>query len=175
MSTPQFKNLITGIEVDFTGCSVDDLSVTCGVGVSAGGEEAWDDVVARTVAEELVGIEALSGVGGSVAEATRANAEAYGQSVGESVSSVRTWDRLKDQQKTFPAVDGEFGPGTSRFQEKLSDGSLRYEILEVSLLVSQATLTRPLADQELAGLLGVQPGARVPLVDVRERLLARPA
>ncbi|GAB3811516.1 hypothetical protein GCM10028820_02880 [Tessaracoccus terricola] len=175
MATPQFKNLITGIDVDFTGCSVDDLSVTCGVGVSAGGEELWDDVVARAVAEELVGIEALSGVTGTVAEATRVNAEAYGQSVGDSVSSVRTWDRLTDQQKTFPAVDGEFWPGTSRFQERLADGSLRYEILEVSLLVSQATLTRPLADAELAGLLGAELGARVPLVEVRERLLARPA
>lgn len=172
MAVPQFKNLVTGIEVDFTGCAVDDLSVTCGVGISAGGEEAWDDVVARAVSEELVGVEALSGVGGSVAEATRANVEAYGQSLGDSVSSVRTWDRLLDRQKTFPAVDCGFEPGTSRFQELLDDGSWRYEILEVSLLVTQANLTRPLRDSALAALLGVELGARVRIDEVRTGLLA---
>lgn len=172
MSTPQFKNLITGIDVDFTGCSVDDLSVTCGVGVSAGGEESWDDVVARAVAEELVGIEALSGVAGTVAEATRANAEAYGQSVGQAVAAVRTWDRSVDAQKTFAAVDANFTPGGSRFQERLDDGSLRYEILEVSLLVSQADLTQPVTDEELAKLLGVELGTRIPLAQVREQVLA---
>lgn len=172
MAVPQFKNLVTGIEVDFTGCAVDDLSVTCGVGISAGGDEVWDDVVARAVAEELVGVEALSGVGGSVAVVTRANVEAYGQSLGDSVSSVRTWDRLLGAQKTFPAVDCGFGPGTSRFQELLDDGSLRYEILEVSLLVTQAYLTRPLQDATLVGMLGVELGARARIDEVRARLLS---
>lgn len=171
MAIPQFKNLITGIEVDFTGCSVDDLAVTCGVGVTAGGREAWDDVVARTVAEELVGIEALSGIPGTVEDVTRANAAAYGQSVGDVVSSVRTWDRETDQQKTFPAVDGGFADGTSRFQEKLADGSLRYEILDVTLLVRQGDLTRPVTDGALAAALGAEPGDRIPLVQVREHLL----
>ncbi|TRY16956.1 hypothetical protein FOJ82_13915 [Tessaracoccus rhinocerotis] len=171
MAIPQFKNVITGIDVDFTGCSVDDLAVTCGVGITAAGQEAWDDVVARAVAEDLVGIEALSGIPGTVADATRDNASAHGQSVSDSVASVRTWDHLGDQQKTFPAVDCEFGDGTSRFQERLPDGRPRYEVLEVKLLVRQGDLTQPLIDGALAEGLGAQPGARVPLARVREHLL----
>lgn len=171
MTIPQLKNLITGIDVDFTGCSVDDMAVTCGVGVSAGGLELWDDVVDRAVREDLVGIEALSGIPGTVADVTRANAAAYGQSVGDVVASVRTWDHQKDRQTTFPAVDGGFGPGTSRFQETMDNGSLRYEILELSLLISQATLSRPLSDAGLAAELGAEPGDRVLLTEIRTHLL----
>lgn len=172
MALPQLKNLVTGIDVDFTGCSVDDLAVTCGVGVSAGGQELWDDVVARTVQEELVGIEALSGIPGTVADVTRTNGAAHGQSLGDALASVRTWDHLEDRQVTFPAVDGGFAPGSSRFMESLADGSLRYEILEVSLLVRQGDLTQPLTDAALADLLGAELGSRVPLVDVRTQLVA---
>ena len=161
---------ITGMEIDETGCDTDDL-VYCGaVQVTAAPGEQWDDLVARAVQTGWVGVEALSWLPGSVTDAVRYNAAAYGQSVADVVVSVRTWDRAQGAQRTFPAVDCSFALGSSRFQETLVDGTARYVILGVSLLLPQGELTKPVRDPELAALLGVTLGERVELARVREAL-----
>lgn len=171
-SFPKFRAPIRGITVDDSACSVDDLAQCGGVQVTAAAGEDWDQLVARAVASSWTGIEALSGVPGTVAHVVVDNAAAHGQQVADSVTSVRTWDHQRDAQKTFALVDCGFGHGTSRFQEQLPDGSPRYEILDVTFLFRQGELTPPVHDTAFARLLGIQPGERTTITRVREAVLA---
>ncbi len=167
----QVKAPITGIVVDDSACEVDDLAP---VQVTVAADEGWDALVEKAVASDWVGIESLSGIAGTVGDVVRSNAAAHGQAVANTLFSVRTWDRLVDTQKTFPFVDCRFGPGTSRFQETLADGSDRFEFLDVSFLFRQGDLTSPIQDPALAGTLGIDVGSRVPLAAVREAVLRPP-
>jgi UDP-N-acetylmuramate dehydrogenase len=171
MGAPDLTNGSSGLRVDTTGCSVDDL-VYCGaVQVAADACESWDGIVQRAVTEGWLGVEALSGLPGSIADVTRANVSAYGQSVSDAVVSVRTWDRHLDRQRTFAALECDFGPGSSRFTEHLPDGTLRYDVREVTILLKQGDLTTPIRDEELASRLGIASGGRVPLARVRHAVL----
>ena len=163
----QLRAPITGIIVDDSACEVDDLAYCGGVQVSVPGYEGWDDFVARAVASDWVGIEALSGIPGTVADVVRVNGAAHGQAVADTLVSVRTWDRSLDAQKTLPLVDCNFGPGTSRLLETLGDGSRRFQLLDVSFLFKQGDLTTPIRDGALADALGIERGGRVPLGAVR--------
>lgn len=163
-----FRIPTTGVSVDTTGCNADDLVVCAAVQVRVGADEPWDALVERAVASGWVGIEALAGVGGRVADVTRDNASLHGQAVADTVVAVRTWDRQTDAQRTFPFVECGFRPGGSRFQEVLPDGSLRWQILDVAFLFKLGDLTGPVRDPALAGTLGIRIGQRVPLAEVRD-------
>ena len=155
------------MSVDSTGCDVDDLAFCGAVHVLVGADERWGPLVERAVASGWVGIESLTGVAGSVADVTRHNASRYGQAVADTVAAVRTWDRETDAQRTFPLIECGFGGGGSRFQERLSDGSLRFEILDVAFMFKQGDLSGPVQDPELAEALGIKIGGRAPLGEVR--------
>ena len=71
----------------------------------------WDRAVRYAIAREMVGIEALSGIPGTVGATPIQNVGAYGQEVASTISRVRTWDREQNQVfMTGPATtvfDGE--------------------------------------------------------------------
>ncbi|MBB1517298.1 FAD-binding protein [Tessaracoccus sp. MC1679] len=175
MSSLQTSLPISGFVIDDSACDVDDLAFCGGVQVTVAADESWDGLVERAVAEGWMGVEALSGIPGTVADVVRANSAAYGQAVADTVASVRTWDRAADAQRTFPAVECTFVDGGSRFQEPLDDGGHRYELLDVSFLFKQGDFSAPIVDGVLAGALSVAVGARVPLAEVRAAALALPA
>lgn len=160
---------ISGLEigVNSDGCGVDDLSFCGAVTATVPAEVVWDEFVAAAVAQQWVGVEALSGLPGTVGDVVAQGSTAYGQRVEDVVASVRTWDEVTDHQKTFPAVDCEFRCGGSRFSD-----TDRYRILDVTFLMRQGDVTRPLRDPGLLALLRAERGARVPLRQVREALLA---
>lgn len=157
------------IVVDASACELDDLAPCGGVGVTVGGDVDWGELVQRAVTSGWPGIERLGGVEGTVADAVRANAEADGQAVAGAVASVSTWDRGAERRRTFALVECEFGPSTSRFQERLPDGQHRYDIIEVEFLFEQGDRTAPIRDAELAARLGIEPGERVPLTEYAAR------
>lgn len=157
------------IVVNDDGCAVDDLSFCGAVTVTVPADTPWDDLVATAVARDWVGLEALSGLPGTVGEVVAEAGSAYGQRVADTVASVRTWDREADQQRTFAAVDCGFRPEGSRFTD-----TDRFELRDVSFLLRQGDLTAPVRDAALAGMLGIAPGERVPLAEVRTTLLGRP-
>lgn len=159
-----------GIEVNTDGCAGDDLAYCGAPLITVGGDVAWDDVVALAVGRDWAGTEALTGVPGTVADVTARNATAYGTRVGDTVARVRTWDRVGDAQRTFAAADCDFTRDGSRFAARLADGTARYVILDVALLLRQGTLSEPLRDLALAGALGVPRGERVPLTAVRSAI-----
>lgn len=145
----------------------DDLACLSAVTLTVAAGEDWDALVARCVANGWCGVEALSGIPGRVGATPIQNVGAYGQEVGDTIARVRTWDRVDRTQRTFAAADCGFGYRTSRF--KAEPG--RYLVLEVTFLLKQGTLSGPLHYAELARRLGVSPGGRAPLAEVRDAVL----
>src|SRR4051812_48981480 len=160
----------TVVEVATSGISPDvEDGVSCGgvlVTVAAG--ESWDDLVALAVGKEWAGIEALSGIPGRVGATPIQNVGAYGQEVSQTIASVRVWDRRLRGVRTFANADCGFGYRTSRF--KADPG--RHVVLSVTFQLRQGSLGGPVAYAELARTLGVEPGERAALADVRRAVLA---
>lgn len=158
------------VDVDASACEMDDLAPCGGVDVRVGGDVAWAEFVQRAATSGWPGIERLGEVPGTVADVVRANAEVHGQAVADVVASVGTWDRAEDRPRTFAFVECEFGPASSRLQERLPDGQERYDVIDVSFLFQLGEKTTPIRDPQLAALLGIEVGDRVPLVDYAARL-----
>ena len=160
----------TVVEVATSGvhADIEDDDPTCGgvvVQVAAG--ENWDAFVATAVERGWVGVEALSGIPGSVGATPIQNVGAYGQEVSQTISRVRVWDRRLKGVRTFAAADCGFGYRTSRFKADPS----RHVVLEVTFQFRQGDLGAPISYDELARTLGVEPGTRAPMTDVRRAVL----
>lgn len=145
----------------------EDPAACGGVLVEAQAGEPWDDFVALAVANEWVGVEALSGIPGTVGSTPIQNVGAYGQEVAQTIWSVRTWDRRAGSYRTFANADCGFSYRHSRF--KAEPG--RYVVVSVTFQFTQGRLSAPVAYPELARRLGVEVGQRAGLVDVRETVL----
>jgi UDP-N-acetylmuramate dehydrogenase len=119
----------------------------------AGAGEAWDDVVAATVARGLAGFECLSGIPGSVGGTPIQNVGAYGQEVSNTLQEVTVFDRRTGQTLAMSAADCRFGYRMSRFK---SDDAGRFVVCDVRfrLRPGPPTVTYPdvIAHLEKAGL-----------------------
>ncbi|MDO5663034.1 MAG: UDP-N-acetylmuramate dehydrogenase [Brachybacterium sp.] len=137
----------------------------------------WDRAVRDAVARELIGIEALSGIPGSVGATPIQNVGAYGQEVAQTISRVRTWDRHDGVVRTFAAADCRFAYRDSLFKRTPYEGPVpsatgRYVVLSVTFQHPQGSLSAPIRYAELARRLGVEVGERAPLQQVRDTVLA---
>lgn len=165
----------TVVEVATRGVRSDQDSddPTCGgtlVTVAAG--EPWDALVATAVERGWVGLEALSGIPGSVGATPIQNVGAYGQDVSQTIAAVRVWDRVLQGYRTFANADCGFGYRSSRFKADRRDAwGGRHVVVEVTFQLRVGTLSAPIAYAELARTLGVEVGQRAPLADVREAVL----
>ncbi len=148
-----------GVEVDQDACSGATVQVAAG--------EPWDAFVARAVAEEWVGVEALSGIPGSVGATPIQNVGAYGQDVSQTVAAVRVYDRYDRAVRTIAAADCGFSYRHSRFKAEPT----RHVVLSVTFQLRLGDLGAPIAYAELARALDVQPGERVPSAAVRDAVL----
>ncbi|MFC2757297.1 UDP-N-acetylmuramate dehydrogenase [Propionibacterium acidifaciens] len=172
--------LITDAGFDGTVVRVDNHGVraevsACGgavVRVAAG--EVWDDLVSCAVGNEWRGPEALSGIPGLVGSTVVQNVGAYGTDVSRYVYQVRTWDRLTRGYRTFANADCEFAYRDSVFKRTRMPGSAtgRYVVLEVVFQFLLGDLSMPIAYDELAARLDVEPGGRAPSAQVRSAVLA---
>ncbi|GLW99612.1 UDP-N-acetylmuramate dehydrogenase [Microtetraspora sp. NBRC 16547] len=136
------------------------------VAVQAG--EDWDALVARCVAEELAGVECLSGIPGLVGSTPIQNVGAYGQDVSQTVTAVRVYDRMTGEICDLTASQCGFAYRYSAF--KADPG--RHVVLAVTYSLTRSVLSGPVAYKELAVRLGVEIGDRVPLAEAREAVLA---
>ncbi|PWH05025.1 UDP-N-acetylmuramate dehydrogenase [Brachybacterium endophyticum] len=137
---------------------------------------SWDRAVAYAVAREMIGIEALSGIPGSVGATPIQNVGAYGQEVSATITRVRTWDREKGAVRTFYAADCEFGYRDSLFKRTRYQGAApsptgRYVVLSVSFQHRVGEMSEPIRYGQLAQYLGVEVGERVPMARVRQAVL----
>lgn len=164
-----FDGLVVEVATSGISPDTDDREGVCGgvmVRVAAG--ETWDDVVAIAVERGWAGVEALSGIPGSVGATPIQNVGAYGQDVAQTVASVRVWDRALKGVRTFAAADCGFGYRHSRFKADPA----RHVVLTVDLQLRPGALGAPIEYAELARALGVEVGQRAPLADVRRVVLA---
>jgi UDP-N-acetylmuramate dehydrogenase len=133
--------------------------------VAAG--EPWDALVADCVAAGLSGVECLAGIPGSVGATPIQNVGAYGEEVAETITAVRVFDRARDAvEELEPAACG-FTYRSSAFKRDPD----RWVVLSVRFVLQASSLSAPIRYAELARTLGIDLGARAPLVDVREAVL----
>lgn len=84
--------------------------------VTIGAGENWDEVVARTVAAGLTGVEALSLIPGTAGATPVQNVGAYGQEITDTLISVEAYDTLEKKLVNIANADCAFGYRTSRFK-----------------------------------------------------------
>lgn len=144
---------------DVAACSGAFLSVACG--------EPWDAFVASRVEAGHAGVEALSGIPGLVGATPIQNVGAYGQEVSQTIARVRCWDRRQREVRTFSTAECRFGYRDSRFKAEAG----RWLVLTVSFQFRLGTMSAPIRYAKLAGVLGVEPGERAPLAEVREAVV----
>ncbi|RLP75744.1 UDP-N-acetylmuramate dehydrogenase [Mycetocola tolaasinivorans] len=145
---------------------------TVALRVSAG--VVWDELVAHTVARGWSGLEALSGIPGSVGAAPIQNIGAYGQEVSAVLTAVELLDRYGEDPVWVPADQLELGYRTSVLKRHQGDPAERDAVvLTVEFALTDAAgLSAPIAYGQLAGALGTELGAQLPVAEVRASVLA---
>jgi UDP-N-acetylmuramate dehydrogenase len=126
--------------------------------------EPWDAVVAHAVAGGLAGIEALSGIPGAAGAAPIQNIGAYGQELSDTLVAV---DLLEPDGTVIrmPAAELDLGYRSSALRRGRPGIVLS---IELGLRPGDSVVRY----EQLAKTLGVGIGARVPIADVRESVLA---
>lgn len=170
------------------GVTVRESSACGGADIVVPAGHVWDDVVVEAIANEWSGIEALSGIPGSMGATPVQNVGAYGQEVGDVLAFARTWDRGTGRIKTFARSELGLGYRTSILKRSMRGESPevasgvpggeggwgptpRYVVLEVGLQLPLASRSAPVRYAELARTLGVAVGERVPASEMREAVL----
>ncbi|WP_066466035.1 UDP-N-acetylmuramate dehydrogenase [Sanguibacter suarezii] len=174
-----------------TGIHLESADTCGGASVTVPAGHSWDDLVVEVIENGWVGVEALSGIPGTVGAAPVQNIGAYGQEVSGTVATVRVWDRGESRVRTLALTDLNFGYRTSKLKRstQLPDAltgagstdpvdplapwypSPRYVVLDVSFQFRLGTLSAPIAYPELARRLGVAVGERAENAAVREAVL----
>ncbi len=132
--------------------------------VRAAAGESWDGLVAWSVARDLVGIEAMSGIPGTVGATPIQNVGAYGQEVADRIEAVEVLDRMSGQTEVMPASACGFRYRDSVFRRDQT----RRVVLAVRFLLARG-LPGPPRYAELAAALADVAVPRA--ADVREAVL----
>jgi UDP-N-acetylmuramate dehydrogenase len=132
----------------------------------------WDDLVAHAVAHGYAGLEAMSGIPGTVGAAPVQNIGAYGQEIQETLVEVELIDESTGEISTVPAAELGLGFRTSVLKHHHGSVPLRRAVIlsvTLDLLVAGERVVR---GEQLRRALGLTDDAPVPLGWVRERILA---
>lgn len=131
------------------------------VQVSVGAGCNWGELVATACDAGWSGLECLAGIPGSVGAAPMQNIGAYGQEVGDSIESVRFFDRKAGRFDSWTAAECAFAYRDSRFKRQGHT-----IVTEVTFRFASTGLSKPLRYAELLGALGATDGAACSLVTV---------
>ena len=141
--------------------------------VTAEAGENWDEFVAYTLGCGLSGLEALSGIPGSVGATPIQNVGAYGTEVAELITSVEVFDRLAGQVRHLSAVELEFGYRTSALKRaQQRTGTAQYLVLSVTFDLHRSSDSLPVRYSQLASALDVEIGESVPATSVRTSVIS---
>ncbi|QEO08775.1 UDP-N-acetylmuramate dehydrogenase [Protaetiibacter larvae] len=135
--------------------------------VRAEAGESWDGLVAATVEAGLAGIEALSGIPGTVGAAPVQNIGAYGQELGERLVGIDFLDYDTGEVLRLDASALGLGYRTSALKRGRAG-----VVLAIELDLDAGGFSTRIAYAQLAAALGVALGDRVPLADARRAVLA---
>ncbi|WP_165217471.1 UDP-N-acetylmuramate dehydrogenase [Schaalia sp. ZJ1691] len=146
------------------------------VRVIASAGTTWDELVAWTVDRGLSGLEALSGIPGTVGAAPVQNIGAYGHEVAEFLESIRAWDRQEHREVTLTREQMAFGYRTSVIKRSILESGWgptgRWVVLEVTFRLRRSHLSAPILYSQLASSLDVEQGDVVASRRVREAVLS---
>jgi len=140
----------------------DDDSLT--LRVQAG--ESWDGLVSRLVARGWAGLEALSGIPGSVGAAPIQNIGAYGQEVSDALLGIDFLDYSTGELVHLTTAELELG-----YRSSVIKSGLAGVVIAVHLRLDAAPAST-VRYQQLATALGVNIGDQVPVQQVRDTVLA---
>lgn len=129
--------------------------------------ENWDSFVAFTVSQGLSGIEAMSGIPGSVGAGPVQNIGAYAQELSQVLTQVEFLDYETHQVSVLSNLELGFGYRDSAIKRgKL--GLITWVEFE---LANNNGLSAPLESTQIAADLQVPLGTCVPVIDVRNSVL----
>ncbi|MGO2932288.1 UDP-N-acetylmuramate dehydrogenase [Microbacterium sp.] len=134
----------------------------------------WDDLVAYAVEHGLAGIEAMSGIPGTVGAAPVQNVGAYGQEIQETLVEVELIDESTGEVSTVPASELGLGFRTSVLKHHYGGVPIRRAvILSVTLdLAEVGDAGRAISGEQLRRALGLTDDEPIRLAAVREQVLA---
>ncbi|MFI5212889.1 MAG: FAD-binding protein, partial [Candidatus Saccharimonadales bacterium] len=116
------RNCIPGFEV------IDEQPTHTVIRIGAG--ENWDDVVKRSVAMKLSGIEALSAIPGTAGASPVQNVGANGQEIADTLLSLEAYDSQTDSFVVLQSADCGFSYRHSIFR---GEASGRYVITAITI------------------------------------------
>ncbi|MGH3494804.1 MAG: UDP-N-acetylmuramate dehydrogenase [Mycobacteriales bacterium] len=154
------------VRVATTGIAVRVAAGDVEVTVAAG--ETWDTLVAHCVESGWAGVEALSGIPGTVGAAPIQNVGAYGQEVRETVTAVEVYDRAERVVRTLTNAECIFSYRGSVFKARPG----RYVVGSVTLRLRADEAAGPIRYAELASALGGAGASAGSIGDVRRAVLA---
>jgi UDP-N-acetylmuramate dehydrogenase len=148
-----------GVEI----VSEDAQSLT--VRVQAG--HSWDEFVAWAVANDYAGIEAMSGIPGSVGATPVQNVGGYGQEVSEVITQVEFLQKDSDEAMIRPASYFEFSYRDSALKHGL-EGLVGWVEFRLQKL---AGMSVPMKSGQITEHVGAEYGSALPLEQVRKTVL----
>jgi UDP-N-acetylmuramate dehydrogenase len=135
------------------------------VRVAAG--QDWDEFVAWAVAEGLSGIEAMSGIPGTVGATPIQNVGAYGQEVAETVTALEFLDYETGEQATLYPEQLGFSYRDSDFKRGRR-GAIGWVEFRLQRL---GGLSVPMASGQITNHVGAVYGSQLPLQLVRDTVI----
>jgi len=134
--------------------------------VTAEAGESWDALVEWTVSNGLSGLEALSGIPGTVGASPVQNIGAYGTELADSFESLQFVEPGTNTVVTLSGSDLQFGYRTSALKEGRSG-----LVVSVTFALNRTANSAPVRYGQLASALGVDEGDTASAADVRTAAL----
>jgi UDP-N-acetylmuramate dehydrogenase len=164
------SNLIVGdqgvdglvVQAATTNLEIDGAVVRADAGLS------WDAVVTAALDAGLAGLEALSGIPGSVGGTPIQNVGAYGALTSDVLTSVGVYDRSSATIEQWDRARCGFG----RHRFSAFKRNPRYVVLDVTYTLRRSPLSLPIRYQRLADRLEQPIGAAADAVQVRTAVLS---
>ena len=151
----------TVVQMAQTEFDIDGDLVTASAGVE------WEPLVERVVAEGLAGIEALSGIPGSVGGTPVQNVGAYGALTPHVLESVSVFDRTTGEVERWGPERCGFGS----HRQSVFKHSDRWVVLEVTYRLRRSGQSAPIEFEGLVKQLGIGKGGTASPADVRAAVL----
>ena len=128
--------------------------------------EDWDRTVAFSVEQGLGGLECLSGIPGQVGATPVQNVGAYGVEIADLLTSVDLLDRRNGRVHQMQAEDLGL-----TYRSSVLKGTDSAVVLRARFGLQDGGQSAPIRYAELARVLDVELGARVPVADARAAVL----
>lgn len=129
--------------------------------------ESWDELVAWAVERNLAGIEAMSGIPGSVGATPVQNVGGYGQEVSQVITQIEFLDASTHEVEIKPASFFKFSYRDSALKHDLKGviGWVEFEFQKLG------GLSVPMASGQITNHVGAEYGSALPLKVVRDTVI----